>query len=428
MPRVRLLIAKLFAGLVAGAILISPPAWSAASGDAPATMSVFLPIVMNGDSGGPTIGGCPLYPADNIWNVPVDTLPVHARSDSWINSIGRATGLHADFGSGTWAGGPIGIPYNVLSGAAVTKYTIDFYYPDESDPGPYPIPANPKIEYSSDHHILTIDTDTCALYEIYDASFDGGGWSGGSGAIWDLNSNALRPAGWTSADAAGLPILPGLVRYDEILAGQIHHAIRFTASATDSTIWPARHLTSGSPGMLTSTPPMGARFRLKASYDISGFAPEAQVILQAMKTYGIILADNGSDWYVSGAPDERWDNGMLHTLDALTGGDFEAVDESSLMVDPNTGQARAAIAYWHPAVGDTMQIQYAGALDTSVNAAIYNLDLFDTLEGEIAALKAQGRKLRLSGICRDSVHGFHGLHGISRKTPKKSVLFPCPSV
>ena len=185
-----------------------------------------------------------------------------------------------------------------------------------------------------------------------------------SGGIWDLNSHALRPAGWTSADAAGLPILPGLVRYDEILAGQINHAIRFTASATDSTIWPARHLTSGSPGVLTSTPPMGARFRLKASYDISSFAPEVQVILQAMKTYGIILADNGSDWYVSGAPDERWDNDMLHTLDALTGDDFEAVDESGLMVDPNSGQTGASPAYWHPAVGDTLQIQYAGALDT----------------------------------------------------------------
>ncbi len=393
MPRVRFPIAKLFTGLAAGAILISLPAWSAASGDAPATLSVFLPIVVNGVSGGPRLGGCPLYPADNIWNVPVDTLPVHARSDSWINSIGRATGFHMDFGSGTWDGGPIGIPYNLISGAAVTKYTIDFYYPDESDPGPYPLPASPLIEWGSDHHILTIDTDTCALYEIYDASFDGGGWSGGSGAIWDLNSNALRPAGWTSADAAGLPILPGLVRYDEILAGQINHAIRFTASATDSYIWPARHLTSGSPGVLTSTPPMGARFRLKASYNITGFAPEAQVILQAMKTYGIILADNGSDWYVSGAPDERWDNDMLHTLDALTGNDFEAVDESSLMVDADPGQAGASPAYWRPAVGDKIQIQYAGALDTSVNAAIYNLDLFDTSEGEIAALKTQGKKL-----------------------------------
>ncbi len=310
-----------------------------------AQMAVFLLRAMHGsayappaiDIIGPTIAGCPIFPLNNIWNTPVDTLPVHARSDQWVNSIGRTTGFHMDFGSGTWAGGPIGIPYNVVSGATVTKYTFDFYYPTESDPGPYPLPASPLQEYGSDHHILTIDTDDCTLYEVYDASFTGGQWYGGSGAIWSLNSNALRPAGWTSADAAGLPILPGLVRYDEIVDGVISHAIRFTASSTDSYIWPARHLTSGSPGVLTSTPPMGAIFRLKASYDITSFAPEMQVILQAMKTYGIILADNGSDWYVSGAPDPRWDNDMLHTLDVLTGDDFEAVDTTSLIVDPNSG-------------------------------------------------------------------------------------------
>ncbi len=287
---------------------------------------------------GPSLAGCPLFPADNIWNTPVDTLPVHARSAQWIASIGGSDPFHMDFGSGTWDGGPIGIPYNVVSGSAVTNYTVDFYYPDESDAGPYPIPANPNMEYGSDHHILTLDTDDCTLYEIFDASFSGGGWSGGSGAVWDLNSHALRPDGWTSADAAGLPILPGLVRYDEVQAGAIHHALRFTANSTNSYIWPARHLTSGSPGVLTSIPPMGARFRLKASYNISGFPPEMQVILQAMKTYGIILADNGSDWYVSGIPDERWDNDMLHLLDVLTGSNFEAVDTSSLMMNPDSGQ------------------------------------------------------------------------------------------
>jgi hypothetical protein len=191
------------------------------------------------------------------------------------------------------------------------------------------------MEYSSDHHILVVDTDTCTLYEIYDASFESGNWSGGSGAIWDLNSNALRPETWTSADAAGLPILPGLVRYDEILAGEIKHAIRFTAEDTAGYIWPARHQTSDPEDGI---PPMGARFRLKADYDISGFPGEMQVILQAMKTYGIILADNGSNWFVSGAPDERWDNDMLHFLDVLTGNDFEAVDTSVLMVDPNSGE------------------------------------------------------------------------------------------
>jgi hypothetical protein len=286
-------------------------------------------------SDGPMIWSCPLFPADNVLNARVDTLPLHPDSDAWINSIGRDEPFHMDFGSGTWDGGPIGIPFDVVSGGSVNKYTLEFYYPDESDPGPYPIAENPSIEWGGDHHILTVDTDTCTLYEIYDASFDGANWSGGSGATWDLNSNTLRPETWTSADAAGLPILPGLAMYDEIVAGEIKHALRFTAEDTAGYIWPARHQTSDPQNGI---PPMGARFRLKAEYDISGFPTEMQVILQAMKTYGLILADNGSNWYVSGAPDERWDNDMLHLLDVLTGDDFEAVDTSMLMVDENSGQ------------------------------------------------------------------------------------------
>jgi hypothetical protein len=283
----------------------------------------------------PTISGCSVFPANNIWNTRVDNLPLNARSDQWVNTIGRNTGFHMDFGSGTWDGGPIGIPYN-LAGAGTPRYALDFYYPDESDSGPYPIPDDPKIEWGSDHHILVVDTSTCFLYEIYDASYSGGAWHGGSGAIWDLDSNALRPAGWTSADAAGLPMLPGLVRYDEIASGVINHAIRFTASQTNGYIWPARHLTSDDPNT-PQIPPYGARFRLKASFDISSYPAELQVILRAMKTYGIILADEGADWYISGAPDQRWDNDMLHLLDNLTGDDFEAVDSSGLMVDPDSG-------------------------------------------------------------------------------------------
>lgn len=287
-------------------------------------------------SNGPVIENCAIFPENHILNARVDSLPIHPDSDAWISSIGRDEPFHMDFGSGTWDGGPIGIPYDVLSGSTVNTFTLEFYYPDESDPGPYPISESPKIEWGGDHHILTVDTDTCTLYEIYDASFDGSKWSGGSGAVWDLSSNALRPDTWTSADAAGLPILPGLARYDEIEAGEIKHALRFTAEDTAGYIWPARHQTSHP---IDGIPPMGARFRLKADYDISGFPAELQVILQAMKTYGIVLADNGSNWYVSGAPDERWDNDMLHLLDVLTGNDFEAVDTSILMVDPNSGEA-----------------------------------------------------------------------------------------
>jgi hypothetical protein len=280
---------------------------------------------------------CTIFPNNNYWNTPIDHLPVDPMSEKWINSIGRNTGFHMDFGSGTWEGGPIGIPYTIFNGEGTEKYNLEFYYPEESDPGPYPIPANPSIEFGLDHHLLIMTTKTCMLYEVYDALFAGGKWSAGSGAIWNLASNNLRPSGWTSADAAGLPILPGLVRYDEILSGEINHALRFTAQHTAGYIWPARHLTApASPAV----PPMGARFRLKSTYNISRFPQEIQVILLAMKKYGIVLADNGSNWYISGAPDNRWDNDMLHLLDVLSGNDFDAVDTSQMMISPDSGEAR----------------------------------------------------------------------------------------
>jgi hypothetical protein len=294
-------------------------------------------------AGAATLAGCPVFPANNIWNTPIDTLPVHQRSGAYIASIGLATTLHPDFGSGTWDGGPIGIPFTTVPGNQ-TKVGISFDYSSESDPGPYPIPPNVPIEGGSasdgDRHILILDRDHCVLYEAYYAfPQQNGAWHAGSGAVFDLNSHALRPSGWTSADAAGLPILPGLVRYDEVAAGEIQHAIRFTASHTQKAfLWPARHLASSDTN--PDRPPMGLRVRLKANFNVSGFSPQVQVILRAMKKYGLILADNGSDWYLSGAPDERWDNDMLRELQQISGANFEAVDVSSLMIDPNSGEAR----------------------------------------------------------------------------------------
>lgn len=306
--------------------------------------TLYLPIVCrNCLPPGPLLEGCPVFLPDHILNTPIDTLPVDPNSAAYIASIGASDHFHADFGSGIWpdpGGFPIGIPYNVVPGSQ-PKVPIDFYYPGDSDPGPYPIPANPKIEGNpakGDRHILILDKDNCLLYEIFDAWYADGQWHGGSGAIFNLKSYALRPAGHTSADAAGLPILSGLVRYDEVAAGEIQHAIRFTVSQTRKAyIWPARHYASSLTG--AQYPPMGQRFRLKSTYNITSFSPQAQVILRAMKKYGIILADNGSDWYISGVPDERWNNTVLHELDVVTGADMEAVVVSSLMIDADSGQA-----------------------------------------------------------------------------------------
>ena len=294
-----------------------------------------------GDGGGPVPGGCRIFPADNYWNVPVDDLPLDPGSDVYIQTIGSGENLHPDFGSGTWDGGPIGIPY-VEVGAGQATVAVSFDYDDESDPGPYPIPADAPIEGGSgsdgDRHVLIIDRDSCKLYELFYAwPQPDGSWQAGSGAIFDLGSNGLRPASWTSADAAGLPIYPGLVRYDEVVAGEISHAIRFTAPETRAVyVWPARHFASELSG--PAYPPMGQRFRLKADFDVSGYSSDMLVILTAMKRYGIVLADNGSPWMISGVPDERWDNDELNQLKQLRGADFEAVDTSSLMLDPDSAR------------------------------------------------------------------------------------------
>ncbi len=287
---------------------------------------------------------CAIFPADNIWNTPVDTLPVDANSAAYIATIGADTGVHPDFGSGTWDGGPIGIPYTVVAGTQ-PKVPINFVeYGDESDPGPYPVPSDAPVEGGAnsggDRHVLVLDNDNCILYELYHADPQpDGSWNAGSGAIFELRAHTLRPADWTSADAAGLPILPGLVRYDEVAAGEINHALRFTVPQTRRAyVWPARHFASS----LTdaSYPPMGQRFRLRSGFDIAGFSSEVQVILRALKEYGMIVADNGSAWYLSGAPDERWNNDILHELGQVHGSDFEAVDVSALMLSPDSGQVK----------------------------------------------------------------------------------------
>ena len=290
----------------------------------------------------PAVGSCAVLPADNIWNTRVDQLPVHPSSSTWVNTIGPSSPLHPDFGSGTYNGEPIGIPYVTVPGTQ-TKYPATFTYQSESDPGPYAIPLNAPIEGGSastgDRHVISVEIDNCILYEIYDGYPQADSWQGGSGAIFNLLSDALRPATWTSADAAGLPVFPGLVRYDEIAAGEIRHAIRFTAPKTQKAyVWPARHYASSLTG--AQYPPMGVRFRLKAGFDISHFSATNQIILTALKRYGMMLADNGSSWYISGAPDARWNNDDLHALTTIDGSNFEAVDVSPLMVDPNSGQAR----------------------------------------------------------------------------------------
>ena len=277
--------------------------------------------------GGPQIAGCPTLPADNPWNQDISKLPVHPRSAAYLASIGVDRQLHPDFGT-TWQGAPNGIPFVVVP-PTQPKVPVAFTYASESDPGPYPIPVNAPIEggpsSTGDRHVIVVQQGTCLLYELFAAHPSGRGWRAGSGARFDLRSNKLRPAGWTSADAAGLPILPGLVRYDEVvLARSIRHALRFTAPRTRRAyVSPARHFASTSRDQ--SLPPMGLRVRLKRTFATQGFPPAVRVILEALKRYGMILADNGSSWFISGAPDKRWNDSELSQLHRVKGRDLEVV-------------------------------------------------------------------------------------------------------
>ena len=281
------------------------------------------------------LGGCPVFPRNNIWNTPVDTMPVHSSSARFVETIGANRNLHPDFGA---AGG---IPYIVVP--ASQPLVPILLPPFESDPGPYPIPSNVPIEAGagpdSDNHAVILRQGECKLYEVYQMRRTAnGGWQGSSGAVFDLRANRMRPDGWTSADAAGLPILAGLVRYDEIEAGEIRHAIRLTVPQTRRAyVWPGTHFASRLEDQIY--PPMAMRFRLKASYDISGFPKDVQVLLRALKKYGMMIADNGQSWFLTGATDPRWNDEVWNTLKRVKGSELEAVDVSSLMLSPTSAQA-----------------------------------------------------------------------------------------
>lgn len=286
---------------------------------------------------------CTAFPADNVWHSDISALPVHARSAAWLSHMAPGSRVHPDFGPSYGAQSvPYGIPITVVK-PRHRKVKVRFGYADESDRVRYPLGRDTRVEggqwRSGDRHTIVVDRTRCRLYETWATSRTANGWRAGSGAVWDLRSNALRPAGWTSADAAGLPVLPGLLRYDEVRAGRVDHAIRFTTDVTDRRfVWPARHQAGSVDNQ--NYPPMGSRFRLKAGFDMSGLRADTRTVLRAMQRYGLILADNGSPWYFQGTADNRWPEGLLEELTSIQAGDFEAVDASSLMVDPNSARAR----------------------------------------------------------------------------------------
>jgi len=297
-----------------------------------------LPLTPSAAAPRPVPGtACSLFPKNNAWHADVRKLPVHPRSKAWIRAMGGGSQrLHPDFGPS--GGQPYGIPFDVVD-ASDPKTSIDFLYADESDPGPYPFGPGTTIEGGSDRHALMVHRDECVLYELFDADWNGGSPTAGSGAIWRLGSNRLRPKTWTSADAAGLPILAGLIRRDEVEAGRIDHAIRVTASETDRRfLWPARHQAGARRD--GSLPPMGAWFRLKRGFKIGGFLPETRVILRAIKVHGLIVADNGSDWFFGGASEVGWSDDVLDELKSLEARHFEAVRSGRMRVKPSSARVK----------------------------------------------------------------------------------------
>jgi hypothetical protein len=298
---------------------VLPACGTATDGSAASGTGGSIPASSSGGARPPAIAGCEVFPADNPWNRDVSADPVDPASDAYIASIGADRFLHPDFG----ADPTYGIPWTTVPGTQ-PRVPMSFEYDDESDPGPYPFPPDAPVEAGGDRHVLVVDTGACRLYETFDSRYVGPGWRCGSGAVFDLRSNALRPDGWTSADAAGLPILPGLVRREEVLGGEIRHALRFTVRRTQRAyVHPATHFASSDTD--PRLPPMGLRVRLKASYDVSRFSGPARVILTALARYGMFVADNGSDWFVSGETSTAWNDAELEPLKTVPGSAFEVV-------------------------------------------------------------------------------------------------------
>lgn len=317
-------------------------------------MRIYLPIffltavapLLQAQATAPSLGGCSLLPADNVWHARVDNLPVLSQSSTYVATLGASSPAHPDFGEDP----DNGIPYNLVPGNSTAAANVSVLWPFTSDPGPYPIPNTAVAETPSnpgpsggDHHLIVVDTDNCILYEAFDAILNSAAtdaWSVDSISKFTLSSDALKPPNWSSSNSAGTTYLPGLIRYDEVAAGHIDHAIAMTATGLASTyIWPASRASTSLVG--SQYPPMGTRFRLKASVDISTYSPTNKVILEALKTYGAIVMDNGASWFLVGVPDSRWNDGDLHSITQLNGSDFEAVDESSLEVSASSGQVKA---------------------------------------------------------------------------------------
>ena len=325
-----------------------------------------------------SLNGFVPFSSNDLWNTDISAAPVDANSDNIIDYIGANVTLHPDFGAGLYARHSIGIPYQIVAGSQREVTVKIAAYPDESDPGPMPIPANALIEGypipgNGDRHVLVLDKDNCWLYELYGAlRLAGGNWRADSTAIWDMTIDAQRPYTWTSADAAGLPIFAGLVRYDELAAGAINHALRFTVPSTrEAFTAPASHWASSITD--TDAPPMGMRLRLKASFDGTSFSPQNQVILTALKNYGMILADNGSGIYISGAPDTRWNNDDLGNLETITTSDFEVVEMDQVYTESNLPTGAAPTISSFTASPTSIKRGTPVSLDWTTSDAIYNI-------------------------------------------------------